>query len=228
MKSRIGGVYGESALSGNNVIQEDDTIHQEAGDDINEVDGEPVSRTRMRGLGQLPTARQQRKHIEGYNALDELEDESDASSSGGEWDGGEDDEVEDNIIDEEEDDDADMSRSEASADEEDISGQQSLVVSLRYQKKQKPSGVEDVHQEGDTKFDRIRNADAETLKHERIYNSVEASIKEAVPNHAVPRTDALLASVTTIPQPEIHHSQQLLGGVPSATFQRVAYAQSHT
>lgn len=80
-------------------------------------------------------------HIEGYNALDEMEDESDASSSGAEWDGGDDDDVEDHIVDEEDEEDADMSDDESSiADEEAAVAAQeshprtSLVVALRYHK----------------------------------------------------------------------------------------------
>lgn len=67
-----------------------------------------------------------------------MEDESDATMSGGEWDGGDDDEdVDDNIIDDEEDEDADMSESGESADEliHELAGRPSLVVSLRYPKK---------------------------------------------------------------------------------------------
>lgn len=85
-----------------------------------------------------------RKHIEGYNALDEMEDESDASSSEGGWDGGDDDEVDDNIVDDEDEDEADMSDDPVSVAEEDELGAEhdnqpsSLVVALRYQKKKAP------------------------------------------------------------------------------------------
>ena len=102
----------------------------------------PKSRTRTRGLVRVPRVKERRKHIEGYNALDDMEDESDASTSGGEWDGGDDDEVDDNIVDDEEDDDADMSESGRSVDEldDEVAFQPSLVVSLRYHPKHKMSG----------------------------------------------------------------------------------------
>ena len=113
---------------------------------------EPVSRGRTRGSalrnGVTQKARS-RKHIEGYNALDEMEDESDATSSGGDWEGAEDDEVDANISEDEDDEDADMSDDEPSiANEEDYAEEDaneqssdrpgSLVVSLRYQKKDTP------------------------------------------------------------------------------------------
>ena len=89
-----------------------------------------------------PHVKERRKHIEGYNALDDMEDESDASMSGGEWDGGDDDEVEDNVVDDEEDDDADMSESGRSVDEleDELATQPSLVVSLRYHPRHGVSG----------------------------------------------------------------------------------------
>lgn len=84
---------------------------------------------------------QPRKHIEGYNALDEMEDESDASSSGGDWDGADDDDVDDIIVDDEDEDDADMSDDEPSVANDEESPKddfhdrpKSLVVSLRYRK----------------------------------------------------------------------------------------------
>ena len=86
---------------------------------------------------------QKKKHIDGYNSLDEMEDESDASSSGGDWDGGDDDDdvVLADDVDDEEDEDADMSDSVGSQDDEDgdLAGKGSLVVSLRYQKPPKTS-----------------------------------------------------------------------------------------
>jgi len=65
-----------------------------------------------------------------------MEDESDASMSGGEWDGGDDDDVDDNVVDDEEDEDADMSESGESGDElvDELASRPSLVVSLRYPK----------------------------------------------------------------------------------------------
>ncbi len=99
----------------------------------------PVSRGRTRRATQVNGARpkpQSRKHIEGYNSLDSMDDESDAASSGG-WDGGDDEESDDHAEDDEEDEDVEMSDAEENdSDEEDDNAHRSLVVSLRYLKSQ--------------------------------------------------------------------------------------------
>ena len=102
-----------------------------------ENEEQPISTGRSRrsasGAG-VQGGQRGREHIAGYNKVDEMDDESDATSSGGEWDGGDDD-VDEKVVDDEDDDDADMSDDEASADEEDEEtdiGKPSLVVSLRY------------------------------------------------------------------------------------------------
>ena len=116
---------------------------------------EPISRGRTRQSVQrngITEKARPRKHIEGYNILDEMEDETDASSSGGEWEGGDDDDVDAHIVDDEDEDDADMSDDEVSiadrADEVEIGindEPSSLVVALRYQKKNSPStGIKDL------------------------------------------------------------------------------------
>ncbi len=138
VKSRLGGAYGESMLSG----QADATEHS----DPNGVDqdGEDDQRLSVRGGSQRVAPRVKArpgKHIEGYNELDEMEDESDAPSSGNEWDSGADEEPEDPTDeDDEEDADVEMSdddgviaKEEASAVEDDRRSQ-SLMVSLRYSK----------------------------------------------------------------------------------------------
>ncbi|MCJ1476823.1 hypothetical protein MMC13_005492 [Lambiella insularis] len=142
VKSRVGGTYGELILSGNNGLEQ----AGRSGDhdsDVHEGNVEAIARTRTRKYAQRPEHNRSRKQIEGYNALDEIEDESDASSSGGEWDGGDDDEAEDNVVDDDEDDDADMSESGMSLDEQDddLAGKQSLMVSLSYRRKQDASGM---------------------------------------------------------------------------------------
>ena len=101
-----------------------------------ESTGRPRRSAYRNGDGQKPRGQQ---HIESYNSVDEMEEESDATSSGGEWEGGDDDDVDDNIADEEDDADVEMSEDDASNVEEDVGGEEngrrrSLVVSLRYQK----------------------------------------------------------------------------------------------
>ena len=118
---------------------------------VNDVDGadggneQPVaagrSRRSVRDNGtNMKTRGRRRNHIEGYNALDEMDEESDASSSGGDWDGADEDEADDHVADEEEEEDVDMSDDGTSVvdeeeEDDDHTRQRSLVVSLRYQKK---------------------------------------------------------------------------------------------
>lgn len=71
------------------------------------------------------------KHTEVNDSLGSMDDESDATSSGNEWDGGDEDEPEDHVDDDEEDEDVDMSDN-SGAEEEGDDPRQSLVVSLRY------------------------------------------------------------------------------------------------
>ena len=129
-------------LSGQHENTEPTSIHD--ADGAENVEEETVARGRTRG-GVIRKEGihkvQPRNHIEGYNALDEMEDESDASSSGGDWEGADDDEVDDHIVDDEDEEDADMSDDEESVvnEEDDIKNEShgrpsSLVVSLRYQK----------------------------------------------------------------------------------------------
>ena len=141
VRSRHGGVYGETMHSGQHEERE-----QPATDGIDNGLGEggeqQASTGRSRrsgynnGVGQKPRSQE---HIEGYNSVDDMEDESDASSSGGEWDGGGDDNVDDNIVDEEDDADEDVSDDDASVAKEEEDGEEygerrSLVVALRYHK----------------------------------------------------------------------------------------------
>lgn len=148
VRSRVGGAYGESVLSGQHETTEAPAINDTNGAIIAEE--EPVSRGRTRGSALRNGVTQKvrsRKHIEGYNVLDEMEDESDASSSGGDWEGADDDEVDANISEDEDDEDAEMSDDEASIANEDVEDDAneqlsdrpgSLVVALRYQKKDTP------------------------------------------------------------------------------------------
>ena len=159
VRSRHGGAYGESMLSGHADPTEIHAISGVDGADEDEEEG-PISRGRPRRAAQQNGVRPKpraRKHIEGYNSLDSMDDESDAAYSGG-WDGG-DDESEDHAEDEEEeeeeedddDDDGDIEMSdmeEIDIDEEEDKVQQSLVVSLRYMKSHSSPPTEET--QGDT------------------------------------------------------------------------------
>lgn len=92
------------------------------GDEI-DANGRPRRSTRTDGLAQSGS------HIEGYNSVDEMDEESDAASSGNEWNGagGEDDFRAEDEMEE------DASEAEL-LDEDDIDLDRSLVVKLRYSK----------------------------------------------------------------------------------------------
>ena len=131
VRSRHGGTYGETMLSG----QQDTMEHSKIGgsEGAEDDEDEQVSRGRPRRAAQqnrLKAKLLSKKHNEGYDSLGSMDDESDATSSGNEWDGGDEDELDDHIDDEEEDDDIDMSDTSGAEDEEVT--RQSLVVTLRY------------------------------------------------------------------------------------------------
>ena len=139
VRSRHGGAYGESMLSG----QQDGTEPERSSgmDGADEEDGEPISRVRPPRAAVQGKPRAGR-HIDGYNALDEMDDESDATSSGNEWEGGADDEPDDQADDDDdEDEDIEMSDDDGGdvvLEEESEDGgdkrASGLVVSLRYSK----------------------------------------------------------------------------------------------
>ena len=150
VKSRLGGTYGE-ALNTNQdpdasnhtegIVSKPKAVRgwvyiEDTGDPLDPVDEPlPTTRTRNRGRNEAPNKpRYGRTHIEGYNELDELDDESDASSSGRDWDAADDDD--EDIADDEEEDEAEMTDSGSSDMDDNIvhTRKPSLVVSLRYQK----------------------------------------------------------------------------------------------
>lgn len=124
VRSRVGGMYGESLLSGHADI--DGASATENYSDASEQPGRP---TRASRRGELNGRSRPRKLIEGYNSLSELDDENEAMSSGHDWDAGDEDDVDDNLIDEDEDEMSDGS------EDENIEPQ-SLIVTLRYRKRE--------------------------------------------------------------------------------------------
>lgn len=114
VKSRVGGSYGEALLVDQRKDMEQNLEDTEEG----------VYEGRIRA-GRA--AANGKNHIEGYNSIDEMDEESDAASSTN-WAGGDDDDGQDF---DGEDEDDEMSEDEASdADEED----QSLIVQLKFRK----------------------------------------------------------------------------------------------
>ena len=127
--------------------QQDGTEHPGTGemDAAEDDEDEPRSRGRPRRAAQQNRSNVKaftRKHTKGYDSLGSMDDESDATSTGNEWDGGDEDEPDDNIDDEDEDEDIDMSDDSRAEDEED-DPRQSLVVSLRYMKRGQSTASQD-------------------------------------------------------------------------------------
>ncbi|OCL09124.1 hypothetical protein AOQ84DRAFT_439185 [Glonium stellatum] len=138
VRSRHVGNYGESLLSGQTTT---DRVSPATGEyersDASE-EPHPAHGRATRGATRATTKPvngwpKVRKHIEGYNSVDEMEDEEDASSSEGDWDGGDDDDEVPDQMDVDDDDDDDLSE-ESSEDAAESKQKRSLVVSLRYGK----------------------------------------------------------------------------------------------
>lgn len=146
VRSRHGGAYGETMLDGHQDSQ--GPSMNKAYDGQGEADGAGVAtRGRTRGSSRNGVGRsvKSRDHTNGLDTLDAMDDESDATSSGEEWDGGnddDDDEVDEHLGEEESHEATDLSDENNSDELEDImsTGRQgSLIVSLRYnQKKPEP------------------------------------------------------------------------------------------
>ena len=122
IRPRAGGIYGESLLSGQ---QEDVSPTYTNGVDGEDATEQDTLRSRTRQA--QGTSRAGRAYHKSYNAVDEMEDESDAPSS--EWESSkeDDDDVNDNI---EDDEDEDMSDEGLDAEDEGAT-KGSLMVSLR-------------------------------------------------------------------------------------------------
>ena len=174
------------------------------GNNAQDDDENTQTRTRTRGGTRQALTNRGRKHIEGYNELDEMEDESDATSSGGEWEGGDDDEIDGNIVDDEEDD-VDMSDSGGSEDElqHDPAVARSLIITLKYRKKQKSTfsdklgGIQgtfavngDASSPGPTTFDNGQNIKPLQLEGRTATHSNTLHPKNnCIPKELPPRAD---------------------------------------
>lgn len=129
VRARVGGVYGETLHSGQHTSTgrlSPATDDYQRSDVSEEPPIAPGGRsTRTSGRTTVNGWARGGKHIEGYNSLDEMDDEDEASSSGAEWEGGDEEEPD------EPDNDIEMEISEED-DFDDVEEGQSLVVKLRY------------------------------------------------------------------------------------------------
>ncbi|KAL8683733.1 MAG: hypothetical protein Q9186_000367 [Xanthomendoza sp. 1 TL-2023] len=133
VKSRYGGAYGETVLSGQRDNGREPSI---GGGDGARDDGD----AHTAGMRPGRATRGKRKprggaHIAANNSTEEPDDESDATNSGQEWDAGDDNEVDDHADDEVEDEEMNdnISEDEIALNEGSLQPR-SLVVSLRYAK----------------------------------------------------------------------------------------------
>ena len=140
VKSRHGAAYGETTLDSHQDNQGPPIAKAYGGQ--GEADGVGVAtRGRTRGTSRNGVGRsaKSQSHTNGLDALDTMDDDSDALSSGEEWDGGiddDDDEVDEHPGDEESHESTDLSDDSNSdgLEEIDTGRQGSLIVSLRYKK----------------------------------------------------------------------------------------------
>lgn len=128
VRARATGMYGESLVSGQTTERASPATGEYVRSDASE-EPQPThgrsTRAAAKGANGWPKGR---KHIETYNSVDEMDDEDDATSSGGEWDGGDEDEDAEQM---DLNDDDDHSRDESSDDEV---VPKSLVVRFKYTK----------------------------------------------------------------------------------------------
>ena len=133
-----------------------------------------------------------------YDASDSMEDGSDVTSSGGEWEGGEEEEGDDPMDDDiDEDDDIEMSN-DSPEDEEDT--QQSLVVSLRYTRKKSEPPEEQMHT--DRRFQErtmppVSTSNAEVVRPSYQHRPIKSSdfVPTDVPNNQRPNSGTAISSI---------------------------------
>ncbi|KAL6713154.1 hypothetical protein ACLMJK_009275 [Lecanora helva] len=125
VRSRHGGAYGEAVPSRREDIKErsmNGDLNVPANDEMEPMRNGRPPRTIPKG--------HPRKQQGDYDSLDSMDDGTDVTSSGGEWQGGDEEEPDDPMDDEEDEDDAEMSDDSFANEEQ----HQSLMISLKYRK----------------------------------------------------------------------------------------------
>ncbi|OJD31640.1 uncharacterized protein BKCO1_4600064 [Diplodia corticola] len=121
VRSRLGGLYGETLLSGQNTeLDSPGTADYERSDASEGVNG----RATRTGRSKHGVPQRSNRHIDGYNSIDEMDDEEEVD----EWDGGDDDEDDDLGLN---DDDEESLADDESDGDIYIKPKGSLVVTLR-------------------------------------------------------------------------------------------------
>ncbi|KXT01438.1 hypothetical protein AC578_9544 [Pseudocercospora eumusae] len=233
------GAYGESLLSTNVMTTDElgpdysDARSMRSGTADSEhprASGRP-SRAAARGVSHVPENPRKRKHIDGYNAIDEMSDEDDDADSDGGWDSDKNGDDEDEKMDDA--DDADSESSEE-VDEDSQRASRSLIVTLKVpqhalagaQTQQDtpptspPSRGEEQHpkcepgMEMDTKPNAPRDEPKPTgpqpgmangIKNEALFASNGAF--PSVAEHTIPATKLPLSPKVLVPYGEAHQTQ---------------------
>lgn len=230
VRARVGGLYGETLHSGQQTSTgrpSPATDEYERSELSEEPPVGPGRSTRASGRTAVNGWTKGRKHIEGYNSLDEMDDEDEASSSGAEWDGGDEDEPD------EPDNDMDMDDSEEDDFDSDLEEPQSLVVTLRYRKPGtgdptlKMPGMQESTFKGNTPSIHIEPPSVNTIQN--TFNAPLVGLKtEDHPMPAAPQTNGGFNTFrqTSATMPAFSSAPEIIPTKPNPPFQSPGFGPS--
>ncbi|KAL9127873.1 MAG: hypothetical protein Q9217_003338 [Psora testacea] len=204
VRSRHGGVYGEIMLSGHHKPTEADSG---SGMDVaDDEDHEPIRGRARRAAhtnGVKPEVRA-REAVDDFGSSDSVDDASDATSSGQEWDGGDDDDPDDQLDEEEDEQEIEVSDEGASRTNfEDTDAHRSLVVSLRYAKVgSSPAPPDDLAMKNPTNYTAATRPSAASI-------AEDAEILDVPPSRDRIDRQSQITQQPISPQPSARTSQSL-------------------
>jgi hypothetical protein len=213
VRSRVGGAYGETILSGRNTGRTTPAFGAGDGSASGDERVEMTATGRPRRSGLRKEVNGWTKggdHIAGYNSVDEMDDEEEASSSGTDDYGADDDEVD--IASE---DDNEISDEDTDMDDADGSGLRkgkSLVVSLRYGRL---SGKQSTLPNGNTSDPKVQPLSSAKEKRDSVVKSRPTSPPEEDMSDSITVTPAIsqtsgkeIAPVFLISNADIRNGEQ--------------------
>ena len=187
VRSRHGGAYGETMLSGRH--EQAETGGASGIDAADDEDDEPITRGRNRGAAPVNgiKSKERRKVTDNFGSSEQSDDESDVTSSGHEWDGGDDDA--DDQVEEEDDDDEDLEMSDEGPSEEDelADPNSSLVVRLRL-----PKGQSSSPQTGPQPITKIKEFSSNTNHDMTKFEDTEMADAPSATQHQVTAPNGIL------------------------------------
>ncbi|KAK2791666.1 hypothetical protein FQN52_004582 [Onygenales sp. PD_12] len=220
VRARVGGSYGESMLSGQRKeMSESVRPSPDDGGEQPVFNGRP-RRDRKQTNGTAAD-------IDGYNAVDEMDEESDAASSENDWDGGD----EDNDFNGDDDDEemSDGGSITPGDGEEDGVGQQSLVVQLRYGKGKQPLSSSPVRDLKSTPVLPSPAASSEAVQQTvaaQPLSNQQSSATQAIPTAASEKHAPAPTPVSAVPAPA--PTPTLTPSLPESKDTPQAQAQGQT